>query len=181
MHFEVEHVFDAPIAVVEAAMFHPDYANFLLQRSELISRAAVQSFEDDGLHIRRRVQVAPRPSFDRIGSKKVPPEWFEFIEESTWDRRGRKLSFENIPVTDKIASRLTTRGEITLEEVTGGKTRRRAYGEVKLHDLPLLVKPLTPLVEQMLTREAKRMLEAEAQIMSEFLATAPPLGPVVHA
>ena len=180
MHFEVEHVFDAPVEVVETAMFHPDYAAFLLERSELINRAAIQSFEDDGMHIRRRVQVAPVPSFDRIGTKRVPPEWFEFIEESIWDRRGRKLSFENIPIEHKIASRLTTRGEITLEAV-GGKTRRHAQGEVKLHDLPLLVRPLIPLVEQMLTREAKRMLDAEAQIMRDFLASGRPLAPVVHA
>jgi hypothetical protein len=181
MNFEVEHVFDAPVEIVEAAMFHPDYAIFLVEHSELISSAALKSFEDDGLHIRRRVQVAPRPSFDRIGSKRVPPEWFEFIEESIWDRKVRKLSFENIPITDKIASRLTTRGEITLESLSSGKTRRCARGEVTLRDLPLLVKPLRPLVEQMLTREAKRMLDAEAQIMREFLASPHRLSPTVHA
>lgn len=181
MHFEIEHVFDAPVETVETAMFHPEYAAFLLAHSDLINRAALQSFEDDGLHIHRRVQVAPRPSFDRIGTRKVPPEWFEFIEHSTWDRKGRKLSFKNIPITDKIASRLTTHGEITLEPLSTGKTRRRAHGEVRVRDLPLIVKPLTPVVEQMLVREAKRMLEAEAEALRQFLVSAPVLQPIAQA
>lgn len=181
MHFEVEHVFDASVEAVEAAMFHPDYAAFLLERSDLLNSAALKSMEDDGLRLHRRIQVAPRPSFDRIGTKKVPPEWFEFIEDSIWDRRVRKLSFQNIPITEQIASRLTTRGEITLEALGASKTRRRAHGEVKVRDLPLLVKPLTPVVEQMLAREAKRMLEAEAEVMRAFLANVAAHVPVVHA
>ena len=117
MHFEVEHVFNAPVEAVEAAMFHPDYPSFLIEHSDVLKSHALKSFEDDGLLIRRRVQHAPRPAFDRIGTKEVPAEWFEFIEDSTWDRGLRKLTFENIPVTDKIASRLINRGEVTLVSV----------------------------------------------------------------
>lgn len=171
MHFEVEHVFDAPVEAVEAAMFNPVYAAFLIERSDVLSGQAVESIEDDGLHVRRRVQHAAKPSFDRIGTKKVPPEWFEFVEESTWDRGLRKLTFNNIPTTDKIASKLTNRGEVTLIEVSPGKTKRVARGEIKVHDLPLLARPFAPLVEQILAREAKRMFEAEAIVMREWLLT----------
>jgi hypothetical protein len=171
MHFEVEHVFDAPVEAVEAAMFNPVYASFLLERSDLLKSRAQQSFEDDGMHIRRRVEYAPRPSFDHIGSKKVPPEWFEFVEESTWDRGARKLTFKNIPIEDKIASRLINRGEITLVAVSPGKTKRVARAEIKIHDLPLLARPFAPLVEQILAREARRMFEAEAEVMREWLAS----------
>jgi hypothetical protein len=177
MHFEVEHVFDAPVEAVEAAMFNPVYASFLLARSDLLKSHAVHSFEDDGMHIRRRVQHAPKPSFDRIGSKKVPPEWFEFVEESTWDRGARKLTFTNVPIEDKIARRLVNRGEVTLEALSPGKTKRIARAEIKLHDLPLLARPFAPLVEQMLAREARRMFEAEAEVMREWLAQVP----TVHA
>jgi hypothetical protein len=182
MHFEVEHVFDAPIEIVEAAMFHPDYATFLVEQSDLINHADLKSLEDDGLHIRRRVQVAPVPSFDRIGTRKVPPEWFEFVEESVWDRKGRKLQFQNIPVFEEIARRLTNRGEVSLEVASAGKTRRRTQGEVRIQNLPLIVKPLTGLVESMLAREAKRMLDAEANILRTFLADRKnTLEPVVQA
>jgi hypothetical protein len=181
MHFEVEHVFDAPVEAVEAAMFHPGYASFLLERSDLLFSHALKSFEDDGMRIHRRVQLAPRPAFDRIGSKKVPPEWFEFVEESTWDRRGRKLSFENVPITEKVKSRLINRGEVTLEALEAGKTKRLARGEIKVHDLPLIARPFTGVIEQMLAREAKRMLEAEAAVLRQWLAEQRGTAPVVHA
>jgi len=169
MHFEVEHVFDAPVEAVEAAMFHPGYASFLLQHSDLLTSHALKSFEDDGLRITRRVQLAPRPSFDRIGSKKVPPEWFEFVEQSTWDRGCRKLSFENIPVDDKIARRLINRGEVTLESIGPGRTKRLARGEIKVHDLPLIARPFSGVIEQILAKEATRMLESEGRVLAEWL------------
>ena len=181
MHFEVEHVFDAPVEAVEAAMFHPGYVAFLLERSDLLTSHDVKWFEDDGAQIRRRVQLAPRPAFDRIGSKRVPPEWFEFVEESTWDRQGRKLSFENIPTTLKIANRVVNRGELTLEALAPGKTKRRTCGEIRLRDLPLLARPLAPLIEQVLAREAKRMFEAEARVLEAWLAQQAPRARLAQA
>jgi hypothetical protein len=171
MNFEVVHLFDAPVEAVEAAMFHPEYPSFLIEHSDVLKSHALKSFEDDGLLIRRRVQHAPRPAFDRIGSKPVPPEWFEFVEDSVWDRELRKLTFENIPTTDKIASRLINRGVVTLVAVSPGQTKRVAHGEIKLHGMPLLARPFVPLVEQMLAKEAKRMLECEAAVMRQWLAS----------
>lgn len=170
MHFEVEHVFDAPIEQVEAAMFHPDYAAFLIEHSDVLNSAALKSFEDDGLRIHRRVQLAPRPAFDHIGSKKVPPEWFEFVEQSTWDRKSRTLSFDNIPLAREVATRVINRGSVTLEATSTGAARRRARVEIKVHGLPLLAKPFAPLIEQMLAREARRMLDGEADAMRAWLA-----------
>ena len=169
MHFEVEHVFDAPIEDVEAAMFHPDYAAFLIEHSDVLDSAALQSFEDDGLRIRRSVQLAPRPAFDHIGSKKIPPEWFVFIEQSTWDRQSRTLAFDNIPLAREVANRIINRGQVTLEPVSSGQTRRLARAEIKVHGLPLLARPFAPLIEQMLAREARRMLEGEADAMRAWL------------
>jgi hypothetical protein len=179
MNFEVEHVFDAPVEAVEAAMFHPQYATFLLER-DLLNQHAVRSFEDDGLHITRKVFLAPKPAFDKIGNKNVPPEWFELVEESTYDRSQRKLSVNNVPLTDKIARRLINRGEVRLESLGNGKTRRVARCEIKVHDLPLLARPFTGMIEQLLAKEAKRMIEAEAVVMREWLASHA-LAPTVHA
>lgn len=181
MNFEVEHVFDAPVEAVEAAMFHPQYPSFLLERSDLLKGHALKSFEDDGLHITRKVFLAPRPAFDRIGSKKVPPEWFEFVEESRWDRRERTLSVKNVPITDKIARRLINHGEIRLEPLSNGKTRRIAKCEIKVHDLPLIARPFTSMIEQLLAKEAKRMIDGEAGVMREFLATHGSSASVVQA
>lgn len=174
MNFEIEHVFDASVEAVETAMFSPDYTSFLLTTSDLLAKAALAAFEDDGLHIRRRVHVVPRPGFDRIGAARVPPEWFEYTEEAVWDRQHRKLSFVNIPALEPIANRVDNRGEITLEALTPERTRRRAQGVVKLHNMPLLAKPLVPLVERMLAQEATRMLNAEAQVLRQWLASQRP-------
>lgn len=181
MNFEVEHVFDAPVEAVEAAMFHPQYATFLLERSDVLNQHAVRSFEDDGLHITRTVFLAPKPAFDKIGNRNVPPEWFELVEESTYDRRERKLSVRNVPLTDKIARRLINRGEVRLESLGNGKTRRVARCEIKVHDLPLLARPFTGMIEQLLAKEAKRMIEAEAAVMREWLSSHGSLTPIVHA
>jgi hypothetical protein len=169
MHFEVEHFFDAPIEIVEAAIFNPDYVGFLVEHSDLLTSVSVQSFEDDGASLRRRVQLSPRPAFDRIGTKKIPPEWFVFTEQSTWSRRDRRLSFENVPKAPEVARRVINRGEVSLEVLSAGRTRRCTRGEIKVHNLPLLARPLIPLIEQMLVREARRMLDGEAEALRSWL------------
>jgi hypothetical protein len=171
MFFEVEHFFDASVEAVEAAMFHPDYFAFLRSQTDVLDGLSAESHEDSGSQIKRRIHYRPRPAFDHIGPKKVPPDWFEFVEESTWDKASRKLVFDNVPCTDKVARRFVSRGEVVLEQVSPGKTRRRTRAELLLHNLPLMLRPLAKLAEQMLAREAKKMLESEARVLDHFIAS----------
>lgn len=170
MFFEVEHIFDAPVEAVEAAMFHPEYYAYLGAQSDVLEGLSPQVHEDSGDRIKRRVRYRPRPAFDHIGPKKVPPHWFEFVEESTWDKRARKLVFDNVPCAEKVARRFVNKGEIVLEVVSPQKTRRRARLELRLHNLPLMLRPFSSLAEQMLAREARKMLESEARALGAFLA-----------
>jgi hypothetical protein len=169
MFFEVEHIFDAPVEAVEAAMFHPDYYAFLQQQKDVLDGVSPEAQEDSGSQIKRRVHYKPRPAFDHIGPKKVPAHWFEFIEESTWDKATRKLVFDNVPITDKVARRFVNHGEILLERLSPERTRRRARAELRLHNLPLMLRPLAGLAEQMIAREAKKLIENEARALGEFL------------
>jgi hypothetical protein len=169
MYFEVEHVFEAPIETVEAAMFHPEYPDFLRAHHEVLSSVKLESVEDDGAQVRRRVHYAPLPAFEHLGPKKVPAHWFEFIDESVWDKHQRKLVFSHQPVAQQVRERLTTRGEIVLEEVAPGRTRRRTRTEIKVQNLPFMLKPFSPVAEQLLSREAKRMLDAEARVLDQWL------------
>lgn len=171
MFFEVEHIFDAPVEAVEAAMFHPDYYDYLREQTDVLDGLSPESHEDVGDHIKRRVHYRPRPAFDHIGPKKVPPQWFEFVEQSTWDKAARKLVFANVPVTDKVARRFVNQGEIVLEQIAPGKTRRRARAELRLHNLPLMLRPLAGIAEQMIAREAKKLLENEARALHHFIAS----------
>lgn len=170
MFFEVEHVFEAPVQAVEAAMFHPDYYAFLLARHDVLTGLDPQTQEDTQDQIRRKVHYTPRPIFDHVGPKKIPPEWFEFVEESTWHKRERKLTFDNVPCTDKVARRFSNRGEIVLEALSPTRTRRRARAELKLHNLPFMLRPLSGMVEQLIAREARKLLETEARVLREWLS-----------
>jgi hypothetical protein len=169
MYLDFEHVFDAPVQAVEAAMFHPGYPAFLLAHHEVLSGVSQQSLEDDGAHVRRRIHYAPRPAFEHFGPTKVPPHWFEFVEESTWDKRQRRMVFDHIPTQDKVRRRLTTRGEIALCALPSGQTRRHARAEIKVRNLPLMLKAFGPMAEQLLGREARRMFDVEARVLAEWL------------
>jgi hypothetical protein len=142
----------------------------MVAHHEILTGAQPEHFEDDSLQITRRVHYKARPAFDHVGFKEVPPSWFEFVEQSTWDKRSHKLAFQNVPVADKVAERFLNRGEISLEALPSGKTRRRTKAEIKLHSLPLLARPMAPMVEQMIAREAKRLLEIEARLLNEWAA-----------
>jgi hypothetical protein len=176
MYFQVEHVFEAPIAVVEAAMLHPQYPSFLREHHEVLSGVSPQSFEDTGSEVRRRIHYVPLPAFEQIGPKKVPPHWFEFVEESVWDKHQRKLLFSHLPTAEQVAKRLVTRGEIVLEPLGEGRTRRLTSTEIQLKNIPFMLRAFSPIAEQMLRREARRMLDAEARVLTEWLRR-----PEVHA
>lgn len=169
MYFQVEHVFDAPVEAVEAAMLHPDYPAFLRTHHDVVSGISPQSREDDGVQLRRRIHIAPLPAFEHIGPKKVPPHWFEFIEESVWDKHQRRLVFAHVPIAEQVRSRLSTRGESVLERLADGRTRRRTSAEIQVKNLPFMLRPFSPVAEQLLSREAKRMIDSEARVFAEWL------------
>jgi hypothetical protein len=173
MYLELEHVFDAPLAAVEAAMLHPDYPSFLVAHHAELSGVSPQSLEDDGAHVRRRIHFAPRPVFEHFGPTKVPPDWFEFVEESVWDRREHRLVFDHIPTQDKVRRRLTTRGEMLFSALGPTQTRRLARTEIKVANLPFMLRPMGSMAEQLLSREARRMYDAEARVLSAWLRVAP--------
>jgi hypothetical protein len=173
MYFEVEHEFEAPVEAVEAAMFDPDYPAFLLARHDVLTGVSPQAREEGAGLIHRKVRYTPRAVFDHVGPKKIPPEWFEFVEESTWHKQQRKLTFDNVPCTDKVARRFTNRGEILLEALSPTRTRRRARAELRLHNLPFLLRPLAGMVEQIIGREARGLLETEARVLREWLEQKP--------
>jgi len=49
----------------------------------------------------------------------VPPEWFAFIEESTYDKAGFRMTFSNVPTTGKISRMLVNKGTMTLRDLGG--------------------------------------------------------------
>ncbi len=171
MYFEVEHVLEASVEAIEAAMFHPDYLRYLVAHHEILTGASSESLEESTAEIKRRIHYVARPAFDHVGFKEIPPSWFEFVESSTWNKHTRTLAFHNVPVADKVRERFLNRGEIQLAPLSSGQTKRRTKAEIKLHSLPLLVRPMAGMVEQMIAREAKRLLEIEARVLNQWIAS----------
>jgi len=166
----VVHTFGAAPDVVAEAMLHPELPEFLLQRHEMIEEASAEEHREDGALVRRRVLYRPRPFLERLGPKKIPPEYLAYVEESTFDRRSMTGSFENRALRAGVRRHLVNHGTVTLRPAAGGRTERRIEGVLDLVALPPLLRPLRAWVGQRLREEARRLLDLEAQCLEAFIA-----------
>lgn len=168
MKFETRQRIQGTVAEVEQALAHPDYIPFLLKHHGVLLEAQVLELTDSGGRIQRKVRYRPKPVIRAIGPREVPPEWFAFIETSTYDRARRELHFQNVPTTHGISKMMLNSGFLRLREVPGG-CERTIDGEVKLV-LPLLLKPLALVGEKVISSEGLKILEGEAPVLNRFLA-----------
>ena len=53
----------------------------------------------------------------------------------------------------------------------GGRTERTTSGELKVTNLPFLLKFLAPVAEQLIYSNAQNLLNEEARVFSDFLKT----------
>ena len=103
-----------------------------------------------------------------IGPKQVPPDWFAFIESSSYDRARKELTFTNTPVSNKISGMLVNKGVLKLKDM-GSYTERVLDGEIALK-LPFLLKPLGMVGERVIEAEGLKILDAEAPVLNRFIA-----------
>ena len=152
---------------VERALFDERYLDFVIAHHGVLLEAQVLEKHDDGTKLRRRVRYLPRPVIQRIGPNEVPPEWFAFVEDSTWDRARRELAFKNTPTSAAIEGMLINTGTLRFRDV-GGQCERTMEGEISLK-LPFFLKPVALLGEAVIHREGLKILDAEAAVMNRFL------------
>ena len=169
MRFEIKHQFDYPLETVEKAMFDPNFFPFLLEKHGVLLEVEPQERNETESEIRRKVRYRPKPVIESIGPKKVPPEWFAFVEESTFNKKAHSVTFVNVPTTGKIRSMLMNKGSVSLREVAPGKTERVTQGELQLI-LPFLLKPLAAIGERVIHSEAVKLLDAEARVLREYIS-----------
>jgi hypothetical protein len=170
VRFEVRHTIDGTVDEVEKAMLDPDYGPFLLKHHGVLLEVEGLERREDGDKVHRKVRYRPKPVIESIGPKKVPPEWFAFVETSTYDRKKRELSFKNVPTSSKVAGLLTNSGTIRLK-ASGERTERLTEGEIKIH-LPLLMKPLAVIAERVIHGEGLKILDGEVPVLSRYVAEA---------
>jgi hypothetical protein len=153
---------------VERAMLDPRYADFLLKHHGVLLEVQTLEVKEEGDKVRRKVRYRPKPVISSIGPKKVPPEWFAFIETSTYDKKKKELTFTNVPTSNSISKMLVNTGTLRLRDV-GGATERTMDGELSLK-LPLLMKPLALVGEKIIQSEGLKILDGEAPVLNRFIA-----------
>lgn len=164
MKYDIRQEFAVPADQVIAAMMHPDVAAFLtghmksLKEMELLERTET----DDT--IVRRVRYRIVPVIEKIGPKKIPPEAFEWVEQSTFDKKKRVMTYRNVPTKAKIAKMFENQGEIRITDA-GARCVRMMSGELKIH-FPLL----GSVAEKMIYKKAAEILEEEAAALRLFMS-----------
>src|SRR5690349_15743342 len=103
MKFEIVQRVQASADEVEKAFLHPDYPKFLLENHGVLLEVVPMESKDEGDKVKRKVRYRPKPVIKSVGPREIPPEWFAFVEESTWDRKKKELTFRNIPTSNSIS------------------------------------------------------------------------------
>lgn len=169
MRFEKRQALDGSVDEVERALLSDAYLDFLLKHHGVLLEAQLLEKKEDGAKVSRKVRYRPKPVIEQIGTKRVPPEWFAFVESSSWDKATHSGTFTNTPTSSRISSMLVNTGSIRLRDAGGGKTERTLEGEIALK-LPFLLKLIAPIAEAVIHREGLKILDAEAPVMNRFIA-----------
>jgi hypothetical protein len=169
MRFQKQQRIQGTVDEVERALLDERYFPFLLQHHGVLLELEPQEVKADGDRIHRRVRYRPKPVISSIGPKKVPPEWFAFIETSTYDKRKKELSFTNTATSHTISKMLVNNGVLRLRDLGNGQTERTMDGEISLK-LPFLLKPLALVGEKVIESEGLKILDGEVPVLNRFIA-----------
>lgn len=170
MRFELKHTFDASVDQVIAAMTDPAFPEFMKQNMRLMSDIRPVDRKESGNRLEWRLRCVPVPMIKKVGPKEVPPEALAFIQESSLDRAAKRLSFRNVAEHPKVLKHLENSGTFTFRDL-GGRTERVISGELKVTNLPFLLKPLGAIAERLIYSNAEDLLNEEARVFGEFLKT----------
>ena len=164
------HTFDAPVDQVMEAMTDPAFPDFMKSHMKLMSDIKPVERKEDGGRLSWKLRCVPVPMIKRVGPKEVPPEALAFVQESTIDRAAKRIDFKNVAEHPKVNKHLENSGSFTFRDA-GGRTERTISGELKVTNLPFLLKPLALIAEKLIYSNAESLLNEEAKVFGEFLKT----------
>jgi hypothetical protein len=170
MHFELKHTFEASVDEVIEAMTDPAFPGYMKQHMKMMSDIKPIDRKEQPGRLEWRLRCVPVPLIKRVGPKEVPPEALAFIQESTLDREAKRLSFRNVAEHPRVLKHLESSGQFSFRDA-GGRTERTITGELKVTNLPFLLKPLAVLAERLIFSNAQDLLNEEAKVFTEFLKT----------
>jgi hypothetical protein len=169
MRFESRQRVNGTVDEVERALFDDRFIDFLVKHHGVIVEAKLLEKKDEGAKIRRRVRYLPKPVIKSVGPKTVPPEWFAFVETSTYDKARKELTFQNTPTSNKIDRMLVNTGVLKLRDAGGGQTELVMEGEISLK-LPFLLKPLAMIGERIIQFEGLKIFDAQVPVTNRFIS-----------
>ncbi|RKH11765.1 hypothetical protein D7Y13_28110 [Corallococcus praedator] len=169
MRFVKQQRIQGTVDEVERALLDERYFPFLLQHHGVLLELQPLEVKVDGDRVNRRVRYRPKPVIATIGTKKVPPEWFAFIETSTYDKRKKELSFTNTPTSQTISKMMVNTGVLRLRDLGNGQTERTMDGEISLK-LPFLLKAVAFIGEKVIESEGLKILDNEVPVLNRFIA-----------
>ena len=167
MKFDVKQRVQGSVDEVERALLHPEYLDFLLQHHAVLQEAQALEIQDEGERIRRRIRYRPKPVIKHVGPKEIPPEWFAFVEESTWDKARKELTFRNVPTSKAIGNMLVNTGTLRLRGIDGA-TELSMQGEIHIK-VPFILKPLALIAEKIIQQEGIKILDANLPVLNRFV------------
>lgn len=169
MHFELKHHFDLPVDEVLDSMFDPTLADYLKANMKLIKDIKPLERVEEGDRVRRRVHYLPVPIIQSVGPKKISPEMLAWVEESTYDRKARQITFKNVADSARVRKHLENGGTLTFRDLGHDGCERVIAGELKVTNLPFLLRPLGVIAERIIYSNAKDLLDEEARVFNQFL------------
>jgi hypothetical protein len=164
MKYEIRQEFNETAEQVINAMMHPEVAAFLMKHMKSLKEMELLERTETDDTIVRRVRYRIVPVIEKIGPKKIPPEAFEWVEQSTFDKKKRIMVYKNVPTKHKIAKLFENFGEIRITDA-GARCVRMMSGELKIH-FPLL----GSVAEKMIYKKAAEILDEEAAALRLFMS-----------
>jgi hypothetical protein len=159
MRLDIVHDFPFPVEELERLMMHPGLPDLLVAQVPLLVAVQIRALSRDGNRIERRLSYKPKPVIQYVGTKKVEPEWMEWIEESTFDLSTHRGSFKNVPVKRRIAEVFDNHGTLRIESTPNGCKR------TILTELNIKLFVVGKLAERLIAPHAKELLDAEAALL----------------
>lgn len=159
MKFSLEHVFDAPLDAVEAAMVDPVF----LEGTRLpdVGPPKVLSREEDGEIVTLRVNYHYTGSLDSLARRVLRTSDVNWVQETVLDRSTHRTTFTVIPKV--YPERFQCGGVMQLTSSTGG-TERVIDGELKIK-VPLF----GGRAEGMVVPGLRSRMNREAELLDEWL------------
>jgi hypothetical protein len=170
---KLRHEFAAPLDATLGSLASADYAEQLAAEHPFFAEVSVLSLRITSAYVERKLRYRARPFIAKLGPFSPAPDWFVWIEHSRLDRARACLTFDNVPVLERVRRTFHCRGSMQFDVSPDGfGTTREARFDLGFQ-VPALYRPLSELALSMVRRQLAHTLDAEAGLLNRWLGATP--------